>query len=199
MVSSFFATIPVEIYLEDLYCTQSKAEEISYPNSCQLWHNWFKNWLNYLQDQLPRASGYELSVRLTDDQDIQALNYQYRQKNSPTDVLAFSALEVETNHNFTDFLTNEPLYLGDLIISVDTAFFQAKKYQHSLEIELAWLASHGLLHLLGWDHPDQESLFQMLSLQENLLKSIGLNGTGLLEKSCQEYLNQYIISVNSEQ
>ncbi len=198
MVSSSLATVPVEIYIEDLYSVQSNPEKISYPNSYQLWHNWFNNWLNYLQDHLPCALGYELSLRLTDDQDIQSLNYQYRQKNSPTDVLAFSALEVEINHNFADFLTDEPLYLGDLIISVDTAFFQAKKYQHSLEIELAWLGSHGLLHLLGWDHPDQESLFQMLSLQENLLQSIGLNVTGLLEKSCQEYLTQYI-SVNSKQ
>lgn len=191
MVVSTSVVLPVEIYLEDHYQNNLNHQEIIYPNSPQIWHNWFKTWLNYLQDYLPLACGYEISLRLTDDQDIQTLNYQYLQKNYPTDVLAFSALESENHHDLTDVLEDEPLYLGDLIISVDTAWQQAQKFQHSLEIELAWLASHGLLHLIGWDHPDQESLFDMLKLQEKLLTLINLDLGNLLEKSCQEYFNHY--------
>jgi probable rRNA maturation factor len=67
-----------------------------------------------------------------------------------------------------------PLYLGDVVISVDTADRQAQEQGHSLETELAWLATHGLLHLLGWDHPDEESLIGMLNQQKTLLQKVDL-------------------------
>jgi probable rRNA maturation factor len=67
-----------------------------------------------------------------------------------------------------------PLYLGDVVISVDTAHRQAQQQGHSLKTELAWLATHGLLHLLGWDHPDEESLMEMLNQQETLLQIVNL-------------------------
>lgn len=185
--------LSVEIYLEDVYVAQSHLEQNSfvYPQTIEIWQKWFNNWLNYVQDYLPQAPSYELTLRLTNDDEIQQLNHQYRQKNAPTDVLSFATLESETHQNFADLLEDEPLYLGDLIISLDTAFNQAQQYNHSLEIELAWLASHGLLHLLGWDHLDQESLVEMLTLQETLLKIIGLDVSGLLEKSSQAYLKFY--------
>jgi probable rRNA maturation factor len=63
----------------------------------------------------------------------------------------------------------EPLELGDIVISVETAARQAPEHGHSLERELLFLASHGLLHLLGWDHPDEASLAAMLAQQEQLL------------------------------
>jgi probable rRNA maturation factor len=66
------------------------------------------------------------------------------------------------------------LYLGDIVISVETAYRQAQQQGHSLQTELAWLATHGLLHLLGWDHPDEESLQGMLYQQETLLKLVNL-------------------------
>ncbi|AUB37577.1 ybeY, putative rRNA maturation factor [Nostoc flagelliforme CCNUN1] len=66
------------------------------------------------------------------------------------------------------------LYLGDIIVSVDTAQRQAQQQEHSLPTELAWLASHGLLHLLGWDHPDEESLGRMLKQQVRLLNAVGI-------------------------
>jgi len=65
----------------------------------------------------------------------------------------------------------EPLELGDIIISLETAARQAKEHGHSLVRELLFLASHGLLHLLGWDHPDDASLAAMLARQEALLAS----------------------------
>jgi probable rRNA maturation factor len=66
-----------------------------------------------------------------------------------------------------------PLELGDIVISVQTAARQAPEHGHSLERELLFLASHGLLHLLGWDHPDDTSLAAMLSRQEQLLAAAG--------------------------
>lgn len=135
------------------------------------WQSWFQQWLQILQPPLA-PGGYELSLRLTDDAEIQQLNADYRQQDQPTDVLAFAALEVEAPA-IPDHST-EPLYLGDLVISIDTAQRQAQAAGHDLTIELAWLAAHGLLHLLGWDHPDEAQLTAMLTQQAQLLRAIGL-------------------------
>jgi probable rRNA maturation factor len=110
---------------------------------------------------------------LTDDAEIQALNAQYRHQDKPTDVLAFAALEVDCPQP-VKIQSRLPLYLGDIVISVNTAQWQAQQQEHTLRIELAWLASHGLLHLLGWDHPDEESLTRMLNQQLILLQTTGL-------------------------
>lgn len=140
----------------------------------ETWQNWLEIWCDRLRADLPQASGYELTLRLSDDAEIQHLNCQYRQQDKPTDVLSFAALEV--NCPQPDELISEiPLYLGDIVISVETAQGQAEKQGHSLTTELAWLAAHGLLHLLGWDHPDEESLTEMLEQQEILLQAIGLS------------------------
>jgi len=136
------------------------------------WESWLQTWLIHLLHELPVATIYELSLRFTNDEEIQNLNYQYRQKNQPTDVLAFAALEVDFPQLPTE--ETEPLYLGDLVISVDTAQRQATSQGHSLSTELVWLTAHGFLHLLGWDHPDDDSLMLMLSQQEALLKLVGV-------------------------
>lgn len=139
--------------------------------STEVWQSWFHRWLELLQTELPAAAAYELSLRLTDDREIQALNAQYRQKNHPTDVLAFASLEVD----YPKLVTQDaefPLYLGDIVISVETAHRQAQQQGHPLKTELTWLAAHGLLHLLGWDHPDEESLLRMLDQQRVLLDAI---------------------------
>lgn len=131
------------------------------------WVGWFSLWLAKMQTILPPAQGYELSLMLTSDAEIQAMNAQYRQKNQPTDVLAFAALEVD----FPYLGKLHPLSLGDIVISVETAARQAQQQRHSLSYELAWLAAHGFLHLLGWDHPDVEHLARMLEQQEMLLQT----------------------------
>jgi probable rRNA maturation factor len=118
---------------------------------------------------LSPIQAYELSLRLTTNAEIQGLNAQYRQKDQPTDVLAFAALEVDSPRLEA---IDEPLYLGDIIISVETAQVQAQG--HTLEQELAWLAAHALLHLLGWDHPTEEELLAMLQKQSWLLRQVGI-------------------------
>lgn len=151
------------------------------PNSILVsadWESWFRRWLELLNptdadDGLPLhlQEAYELSLRLTDDREIQTLNYQYRHRDQPTDVLAFAALEVESPQPLDEL---ESLYLGDIVISIDTAIRQAHQQRHPLQTELAWLSAHGLLHLLGWDHPDDQSLTRMLDQQQVLLNAIGL-------------------------
>jgi probable rRNA maturation factor len=87
---------------------------------------------------------YEVSLRLTTDAEIRVLNRDYRGKDKPTDVLAFAQREAPGA---------SPDLLGDLVISVDTARRQAKR---GLPAELLHLASHGLCHLLGYDHNTDE-------------------------------------------
>jgi probable rRNA maturation factor len=141
--------------------------------STETWESWFQKWLDLLQPELSPIQAYELSLRLTDDREMQSLNHQYRQLDQPTDVLAFAALEA-TDPLPTEVVSSLPLYLGDIVISIETAQRQAKTQEHSLETELAWLAAHGLLHLLGWDHPNEASLSQMLNQQQVLLCTVGL-------------------------
>ncbi len=170
----------VEVSVQDCFSKSSLLEtsdlEASHQYTDQIavetWETWFKRWLGILHPNIPPARGYELSLRLTDDQEIQALNSQYREQNKPTDVLAFAALELDCPQSVE--MRSLPLYLGDIVISVDTALRQAQQQGHPLKTELAWLAAHGLLHLLGWDHPDEDSLTQMLDQQYILLQASGI-------------------------
>ena len=115
------------------------------------------------------------------------LNAQYRSQDTPTDVLAFATLEVGCPQP-TELLSSDPLYLGDIVISVETAYQQAQQQGHSLKIELAWLATHGLLHLVGWDHPNRERLTQMLNQQSMLLQAINLTvNSTVFASSLEQY------------
>jgi probable rRNA maturation factor len=87
----------------------------------------------------------EVSLAFVNDETIQQLNRQYRNKNKPTDVLSFSLREGE-------FGSINPDILGDIVISIDTATASASKNALSLEQEINFLIIHGLLHLLGYDH-----------------------------------------------
>ncbi|VEP12433.1 Endoribonuclease YbeY [Hyella patelloides LEGE 07179] len=164
--------ITTEIHIENNYYLSSKnnnnAIDLAGIDTIPL-SEWFDTWLNALDDSLPQANGYELSLRFTSDREIATFNNQYRQKNQPTDVLAFAALESEV---VSPLELTEFLYLGDIVISLDTAYRQAKEQHHSPVTEIAWLASHGLLHLLGWDHPDDYSLKKMWQKQAILLKLV---------------------------
>ncbi|RUR84131.1 rRNA maturation RNase YbeY [Chlorogloeopsis fritschii PCC 9212] len=169
----------VEVCVQDFVfeSSQSAATDTRDANtqiSVETWEKWFNCWLEILQPNLPPATNYELGLRLTNDAEIQVLNAQYRLQNKPTDVLSFAALEVECPQS-DEMLASLPLYLGDIVISIDTAQRQAQQLEHSLQTELAWLGAHGLLHLLGWDHPDEESLAKMLKQQVILLESVGID------------------------
>ena len=143
----------------------------------QCWEAEIKTWLSSLRrdasaacpDAVRQAEEISLGLRFTDDAGIAELNESWRQRSGPTDVLSFAALD-----DLPEDLALPSLELGDIVISVETARRQADEHGHSLLHELRWLLSHGLLHLLGWDHPDDSALAAMLQQQEHLL-DIGHN------------------------
>jgi probable rRNA maturation factor len=147
------------------------------PAGEQRWATHLAAWLRQLEPDLPaglRAPAYSLGLTLTDDTTIAALNADWRQRQGPTDVLAFAAQEeappLPAGGEGID-TEGEPLELGDIVISLETAARQAEAVGHELERELLFLASHGLLHLLGWDHPDEATLQAMLDRQERLIQA----------------------------
>ena len=158
------------IYVENVY-EGNLAHDLREAIESISWTDWFEQWLSYLSPTTEQASNCELSMKLTGDRQIQTFNRQYRCLDRPTDVLAFAATEADLTLPAD---LDEPLYLGDILISLDTAVKQATEQKHPLVLELAWLATHGLLHLLGWDHPDEASLRQMLDKQAELIELLNL-------------------------
>lgn len=115
----------------------------------------------------------EATLVFVDDNEIRELNYQYREKNCPTDVLSFAILE--ENDEEPDF--EDPIgemLLGDIVISLERAVVQAEEYGHSFERELAFLTVHGILHLLGYDHETEEEEKLMFARQEEILAHLGI-------------------------
>lgn len=111
----------------------------------------------------------EVSITLVDDRTMARLNRTYRGKEGTTDVLSFPLSE-------PDEPTPEgsPLLLGEVVISVPRALEQADRYGHSPQRELAYLAVHGCLHLLGYDHQDRASREVMRAREEAALSACGL-------------------------
>lgn len=102
-----------------------------------------------------RLEATELSVLLTTDARIHALNRAHRGIDRPTDVLAFSQHE-DAEGRFVRFVPTERTILGDVVISLDTARRDARRAGLTLDAELALLLAHGLLHLLGMDHASRD-------------------------------------------
>jgi probable rRNA maturation factor len=119
-----------------------------------------------------QAGPIEVSILVTDDAELHALNAQYRGVDAPTDVLSFA--DEDERAGFVR-PPGMPRYLGDLAISYDRVVAQAAEYGHSQARELAFLTAHGVLHLLGHDHergPDDEA--RMLARQEQIMQLLGL-------------------------
>ena len=139
------------------------------------WENAFLIWINILLNEfkqfLPnylfnKKSG-SLSFEIIDDQKISDLNKIWLNKSGPTDVLSFPILTQEDSVN--DLTSIE---FGDIFISLEMALKQSIEYNNSLEQEVIWLASHGFLHLLGWDHQDQSQLENLIKIQEYLISKL---------------------------
>lgn len=112
----------------------------------------------------------ELSISFVDEEEIQAINRDYRDKDKVTDVISFSLEEDEPEIEGLDM----PRVLGDIIICLEVAKEQAESYNHSLSRELWFLALHGFLHLLGYDHMTEEDEKEMFSRQDEILNEFGL-------------------------
>ncbi|HBC92883.1 MAG TPA: rRNA maturation RNase YbeY [Pelotomaculum sp.] len=121
-----------------------------------------------------KSEGYgadaEVSLVLVDDRYIRSLNSEYRGIDSPTDVLSFAMLEGEVLPG-----QEEELILGDVVVSVQTARRQADEYGHSFRRETAYLTAHGVLHLLGYEHQEEERREKMRLKEEEILASLNIS------------------------
>lgn len=113
--------------------------------------------------------GTTISVVITDDDHVQSLNAEFRDVDVPTDILSFPA------DPLPDEMTEGSPYLGDLIIAYPYTQHQAEEAGHDLNDELVLLVVHGTLHLLGYDHDNEDNQDAMWGEQAFMLESLGVN------------------------
>ncbi len=113
----------------------------------------------------------EVSVTLVDNVVIRALNNHYRDIDRETDVLSFPMKDEE---GFVTNPDNDAILLGDIVISLEKAQSQAEEYGHSFRREVAFLLTHSLFHLLGYDHMTADEEKEMFSKQEKVLQKLGI-------------------------
>ncbi len=123
----------------------------------------------------------ELSVLLTNDTEIHALNLQHRQKDKPTDVLSFPLDE----GGGADGAVSGTRVLGDVVISLDAAARQASARKRELLPEVRFLLAHGILHLLGYDHANPREKREMDALTRRLVRAVSDNSTKALKRPAQ--------------
>ncbi|MBE5967771.1 MAG: rRNA maturation RNase YbeY [Lachnospiraceae bacterium] len=123
----------------------------------------------------------EVSILLTNDEEIQEINREYRKLDVPTDVLSFPATEYAVPGDFSDLEEEYPdsfhpetgeLLLGDIVISVERAIRQAMEYGHTIEREIAFLTAHSMFHLFGYDHMEEEERIRMEEKQKFVLDKL---------------------------
>ena len=118
--------------------------------------------------KLLNISKCEFNIIVVDNEYIHNLNKSYRGIDRPTDVISF-ALQDDKTFDVDDNI------LGDIYISIDKVYSQAEEYGHSKLREFCFLAVHGMLHLLGYDHMNKEDEEKMFNLQEKILKESNIN------------------------
>lgn len=116
----------------------------------------------------------EVVITITDDAEIQELNRVYRGKDVPTDVLSFAYAEADEPEVIG---STSGHILGDIIISIDRVRAQAVEYGHSLARELSYLAVHGFLHLLGYDHMTMADKKEMRLQEKEIMDRLDLQRT----------------------
>jgi len=122
------------------------------------------NYINFVVTK-EKLDNCVFNIILVDDTYIKNLNCEYRNIDKTTDVISFALEDSIDNYE------TEVRVLGDIYISIDTAYKQARDYNHSKLREICFLATHGLLHLLGYDHIEEEDEIKMFGKQEELLNA----------------------------
>ncbi|MBM7577629.1 rRNA maturation RNase YbeY [Jeotgalibacillus terrae] len=117
----------------------------------------------------------ECSISFVTNEEIQEINKQYRGKDKSTDVISFALEEMSEEEIEIISDADMPRMLGDIIISVEKAREQAEEYNHTFSRELGFLALHGFLHLLGYDHMNETEEAEMFGRQNQILKEFGLS------------------------
>lgn len=122
--------------------------------------------------------GCEVGVTFVDDDAIRTLNREHRKLDRKTDVLSFPMLSDVRSVEKTDIDPETGLvYLGDVVISVETAMRQAEEFGHSLEREIAFLTVHSMMHLMGYDHIGESDRRIMRTHEEAVLDELNIKRT----------------------
>jgi probable rRNA maturation factor len=116
-----------------------------------------------LEEEYKSEKDIYVSILLTDNETIKGVNRDYRNKDCPTDVISFAYLEVE--EEFESPYTT----LGDIVISLEKVEEQAQEYGHGFNRELYYVLTHGILHLLGYDHIEEDDKIEMRKKEEEIL------------------------------
>ena len=138
------------------------------------WEKVFLSWIKIILKKddykLPNfifeKKSFSLGLEIISNHEIAFMNQKWMQKKGPTDVLSFPIISDESLYNL------DHIELGDIFISLEIALEQSYEYKHSIYKEMLWLASHGFLHLLGWEHNNDHDLENMLNFQEYLIKKL---------------------------
>lgn len=127
-----------------------------------------QEYMKFVVEKLTIENGI-FNIIFVSNEKIHEINKEFRHVDRITDVISF-ALEDNPDIVYDDFRL-----LGDIYIAIDVAYDQAIEYNHSREREVCFLATHGLLHLLGYDHMTEEEEKEMFGKQEEILKEYGIN------------------------
>ena len=127
-------------------------------------------WAAEIIGEIYGVENSEVSIILTDDENIRALNKKYRNIDRATDVLSFAFRESDE----PQILDSENEILGDIIISVERAKIQAEDFGHSFLREIIFLEVHGFLHLLGYDHIEENDRLEMEEEQRFIMNKLGI-------------------------
>lgn len=122
-----------------------------------------------LQHTKQKDTMYEVSLTIVDEKMIREINKMYRQKDTVTDVISFAFLD----DNMIIYPDDMPIPLGEIYICDQKIYEQAEAYGHSVSREFHFLALHGLLHLLGYDHMTEDDEIAMFQLQDEILEELG--------------------------
>ncbi len=148
----FFLTPKVKIS----FITKSKKWENKIPNIKKLSDKVIAKTFKKIKH--PIKKGMEVNIMLTNDKEIQMFNKEYRGKNKPTNVLSFE--------------TGDEILLGDIVMSIDTLLKEAKEQKISVADHYAHLLCHGMLHLLGFDHIEEDEANEMEFFEIEILKEL---------------------------
>ena len=149
--------ITIDFTDRDNYITEVEEEQIN-------------ELLNFAYSHLGLNDEAEVSVSFVSDSEIKEINRDYREKDEVTDVISFAFLDDEDE----PVIEGMPSVLGDIIINTNRAKEQAAEYGHSYEREILFLSLHGFLHLLGFDHMNEEEEKEMFGIQKEILDDFGI-------------------------
>lgn len=142
--------------------SQTATEYPSIPNQEQL-ESWVNNALSFIDIE---EDDVELTIRFVDAEEIQALNSDYRSKDKPTNVLSFPA-----NYEIPD---SSVYFMGDLVICLTVVEAEAIEQGKTFDNHLTHMVTHGVLHLLGYDHIIEEEAEEMESLEIEILEKLNI-------------------------